>query len=187
MQITEDLQLSWQIRGMCMTEQARLYGTVLYELKLPEDMLKNCEIIFRNNPKLQKVLESPVVSQEKKESIVGQVFRDPEFSAVMRNFLKKACEAGCSDQMEDIFRICRQKCRDAAGILSAKLCYVTKPDEEETRQMKAFLCRTYGKQDVELSMQEAPELIGGFILQTQNTEYDYSLRNQLGQMFGRNK
>lgn len=170
-----------------MTEQARLYGTVLYELKLPEDMLNNCETIFRENPKLQKVLESPVVRQEKKESIIGQVFRDPEYSAVMRSFLKKVCEADCSDRMEDIFRICRQKSRDAAGILSAKLCYVTKPDEEEIRQMKAFLCKNYGKQDVELSMKEAPELIGGFVLQTGNTEYDYSLRNQLGQMFGRNQ
>ena len=33
-----------------MTEQARLYGTVLYELKLPETMIRTCECILRENP-----------------------------------------------------------------------------------------------------------------------------------------
>lgn len=42
-----------------MTEQARLYGTVLYELKLPETMIRTCECILRENPQLAQVLESP--------------------------------------------------------------------------------------------------------------------------------
>ncbi len=185
MQTTDGLQHFWQIRGMRMTEQARLYGTVLYELKLPKDMLERCEAILKDSKELKEVLKSPVVRQEKKDNIIEKLFRDPEFSAIMRNFLKKTCKAGCIDQMEDIFFVSRQKAREAAGILSAKLSYVTEPDEKEIRAIRDFLCRTYGKQDVELSMQEEPELIGGFVLQTGNLEYDYSLRNQLRRMFGR--
>ena len=49
--------------------------------------------------------------------------------------------------------------------------------------MKELLCKTYGKNSVELSMQEAPELIGGFVLQTGDVEYDYSLSGQLRRMF----
>ena len=49
-----------------MTEQARLYGTVLYELKLPETMIRTCECILRENPQLAQVLESPVIRQSRK-------------------------------------------------------------------------------------------------------------------------
>lgn len=166
-----------------MTEQARLYGTVLYELKLPETMIRTCETILKENPRLAQVLKSPVVRQSKKEAIIDRVFQSPDFSRILRNFLKKACEAGCVDQMEDILQIRDEKSREAAGILSAKLRYVTKPDAEEVEAMKAHLCKTYGKNSVELSMEEAPELIGGFVLQTGDVEYDYSLSGQLRRMF----
>lgn len=166
-----------------MTDQARLYGTVLYELKLPENMVRTCENLLKENPQLAQVLKSPVVRQTRKEVIIDRVFQSPDFSLGMRNFLKKVCEAGCIDQMEDILQIRDEKSREAAGILSAKLRYVTEPDAAEVEAMKAHLCRTYGKNSVELSMEEAPELIGGFVLQTGDVEYDYSLSGQLRQMF----
>ena len=166
-----------------MTEQARLYGTVLYELKLPETMVRTCETILKENPQLAQVLKSPVVRQCKKEAIIDRVFQSPDFSGILRNFLKKSCEAGCMDQMEDILEIRDEKRREAAGILSAKLRYVTEPNAAEIEAMKAHLCKTYGKNSVELSMEEAPELIGGFVLQTGDVEYDYSLSGQLRRMF----
>ena len=170
-----------------MTEQARLYGTVLYELKLPETMIRTCECILRENPQLAQVLESPVIRQSRKEAIIDRVFENPDFSRIMRNFLKKVCEAGCMDQMESMVRIRDEKSREAAGILSAKLRYVTEPDVAEVKAMKELLCKTYGKNSVELSMLEAPELIGGFVLQTGDVEYDYSLSGQLRRMFEGNR
>lgn len=62
-----------------MTEQARLYGTVLYELKLPDTMIRTCECILRENPQLAQVLESPVIRQSKKEAIIDRVFRARTF------------------------------------------------------------------------------------------------------------
>ena len=38
-----------------MTEQARLYGTVLYELKVPEKMVRETGRIFQENPELKAV------------------------------------------------------------------------------------------------------------------------------------
>ena len=114
-----------------MTEQARLYGTVLYELKLPETMIRTCECILRENPQLAQVLESPVIRQSRKEAIIDRVFENPDFSRIMRNFLKKVCEAGCMDQMESMVRIRDEKSREAAGILSAKLRYVQNIRKEQ--------------------------------------------------------
>lgn len=45
-----------------------------------------------------------------------------------------------------------KRAAEAAGILSAKLRYVTEPDAAEVKAMKELLCKTYGKNSVELSM-----------------------------------
>ena len=50
-----------------MTEQARLYGTVLYELKVPEKMVRETGRIFQENPELKAVLDDPTLQEIKKE------------------------------------------------------------------------------------------------------------------------
>jgi len=49
-----------------MTEQARLYGTVLYELKVPEKMVRETGRIFQENPELKAVLDDPTLQETKK-------------------------------------------------------------------------------------------------------------------------
>lgn len=73
-----------------MTEQARLYGTVLYELKLPDTMIQTCECILRENPQLAQVLESPVIRQSRKEAIIDRVFENPDFSPDHAEFSKES-------------------------------------------------------------------------------------------------
>ena len=56
-----------------MTEQARLYGTVLYELKVPEKMVRETGRIFQENPELMAVLDDPTLQETKKEAIQERV------------------------------------------------------------------------------------------------------------------
>ena len=49
-----------------MTEQARIYGKVLYELQIPEDMVQETGRIFKENPQLTTLLNDPTVQIEKK-------------------------------------------------------------------------------------------------------------------------
>lgn len=92
------------------------------------------------------------------------------------------------DQMESMVRIRDEKSREAAGILSAKLRYVTEPDAAEVKAMKELLCKTYGKEPAwSCPCRRLPELIGGFVLQTGDVEYDYSLSGQLRRMFEGNR
>ena len=121
-----------------MTEQARLYGTVLYELKLPDTMIRTCECILRENPRLAQVLESPVIRQSRKETIIDRVFENPDFSRIMRNFLKKVCEAGCMDQMK-YGRIRDEKPRGGRGFFPRSFA-VTEPDAAEVKAMKELFC-----------------------------------------------
>lgn len=53
-----------------MTEQARLYGTVLYELKVPEKMVRETGRIFQENPELKAVLDDPTLQETKRKPLL---------------------------------------------------------------------------------------------------------------------
>lgn len=165
-----------------MTEQARIYGAVLYELSVPEAMANRAEALFADCPELGRCLGSPCVPAQTKRTIIERVFREPEFSGTMIRFLKKACDAGCIGQLKDILQVCRERRLEEAGILEAELLYVTKPDEAQIAGIRRFLCRRCGAGDVLLTMTECPGLIGGFVLKTGDKEYDYSLSGQLNRL-----
>ena len=44
-----------------MTETARTYAIVLYELGIPEEMVREAVKLLKENPELPEVLNSPVV------------------------------------------------------------------------------------------------------------------------------
>lgn len=165
-----------------MTEIARTYATVLYELGIPETMTGEIVRLFRENPEFPKVLASPVVPMKSKYAVIEKVFREPEFSALMVRFLKKACDAGCIGQIDEIaaerdaYALCME------GILEAELHYVTMPGAAQITGMKQFLCRKYNKKDVNIRLVNQPDLVGGFVLKAGDTEYDYSLKGQLNKL-----
>lgn len=162
-----------------MTEVARLYGTVLYELKVPQEMIEKTGEIFKENPELVQVLQSPVYRREKKHMVIEKIWKSPEFSGLMVKFLKKACDAGAISEFPDIVKV-REECEKLEdGILTAQLWYVTAPDEAQLEGIRQFLKQTYGKREVQITLSSHPELMGGFVLKTGDVEYDYSLLGKL--------
>ena len=155
-----------------MTETARTYAIVLYELGIPEEMVREAVKLLKENPELPEVLKS-------KHAVIEKVFREPEFSALMVRFLKKACDAGCIGQTEEIAKARDAYARMAAGVMDAELHYVTMPGAAQITGMKQFLCRKYNKKDVNIRLVNQPDLVGGFVLKAGDTEYDYSLKGQL--------
>lgn len=165
-----------------MTEKARTYAIVLYELGIPGEMVEDAARIFTDNPKLKDVLTSPVVPVSSKHAIIEKIFREPDFSGLMVRFLKKACDAGGIGQMKDITDAWRSCSLEKEGVMEAELHYVTMPGAAQIAGMKQFLCRRYQKKDIILRMVMQPDLIGGFVLKAGDTEYDYSLKGQLSKL-----
>ena len=50
-----------------MTQAANNYGQVLYELKVPKEMVEEAEVLFREVPQLKEALVSPVVKKKRKK------------------------------------------------------------------------------------------------------------------------
>lgn len=165
-----------------MTDEARSYGTVLYELAIPQQMIEGMAKVFRENGELGKILASPVVPEKKKNAILEKIFTEPEYSGLLVRFLKKACAAGCISEIEDIYHAWKAYSMEQAGILDACLYCVTEPDSARIEQMKQFLCRTHQKKEARITLVRKPELIGGFVLKAGDMEYDYSLRGQMNRL-----
>ena len=56
--------------------------------------------------------------------------------------------------------------------------YVTAPKDAQLDGIRAFLCREFGAQKAEIEMIEDKSLIGGFILQADGREFDWSMRGR---------
>ncbi|MDK2965248.1 MULTISPECIES: ATP synthase F1 subunit delta [Lacrimispora] len=160
-----------------MKQAAINYGQVLYELSLPEKVIEDTALALKTVPELKRVLNSPVIPKTSKHRVIDRVFDEP-----VRVFLKVLVDRRDMELAEDIFEAWRSLVCKEAGILEASLTYVTKPDEEQMREIKAMLCRKYEKKEVRLRLIEDPGLIGGFILRVGDVETDWSLKGRLRQL-----
>lgn len=58
-----------------MTQAANNYGQVLYERKVPKEMVADAEALFLEVPQLKEALVSPVVKKSEKTASLTGYFR----------------------------------------------------------------------------------------------------------------
>ena len=160
-----------------MTQAAINYGRVLYELSVPKTSIEEAALVLKVVPELKRALSSPVIAKSSKHRVIERVFPQE-----MKTFLKVLVDRRDMDLADDIFKAWRTCVSDVEGILQATLYYVTKPEEEQLREIKAMLCRKYDKKDVRLYLIEDASLIGGFIIRVGDVETDWSLKGRLRQL-----
>ena len=96
----------------------------------------------------------------------------------MKNFIKVACKHRNVGLLEEIFEDYEEICRRQKRILHAVMRYVTPPKAQQLEGIKAFLCREFQAESAEIEMIEDKSLIGGFILQADGREFDWSMRGR---------
>lgn len=160
-----------------MTQTAIKYARALWEVNLPEETIDQMMELYRQTPELQKVLENPVIYAEQKYAVIDRIFPEQ-----VRGFLKVLCKYGDMEYLEETIRAYKVYENQHKHVLNAELRYVTPPDEEQLAGIKAFLCKQYHAQDVDLSMTEDASLMGGFILLANGQEYDWSLKGRILKM-----
>lgn len=157
-----------------MTQLAINYGTALYELNIPEEELTAQRNLLWETKELTESLASPIVSLRAKHAVIDRIF-----TGKFKNFLKKLCDYNSVSYLDEILQAYDLYRNQVEGKLEGELFYVTPPTDTQLEQIKGFLCKRYNKKQIELKMQQAPELIGGFIIRTGNYEYDWSYAGRL--------
>lgn len=157
-----------------MTITANKYVKALGALEMPVEVMNEALEIYDAEPCLAGILKSPAVYNEQKYAAIDRIF--PEQS---RNLLKVLCRQADMEFFPEIVEGYQQYVNEHQQVLDAKLRYVTPPNETQEKEMKAFLCDKYGTKDVNLVMEEDASLIGGFVLEVEGSEYDWSLRGRI--------
>ncbi len=161
-----------------MTSQRAInYAKVLYSLELQEETIKNTRNLLASCGELVEALENPAVKQPEKEAVIDALFEKEIYG-----FLKVLCENNIIGKYAEIFSAYEDIVLEQKSILKAKLTYAIKPEEEEITLIKKMLCEKYQKADVLLELEKDASLIGGYVLQIGNREFDKSIKGALSEM-----
>lgn len=155
---------------------------VLYDLHVPQEPVKEAAEIFRESDELARALNSSNISLEKKGNIIEKIFREDKFPRAFTEFLKQLCETHKIKEIVNILENYCQNCREDHHIVTARFFYVNMPEEAQIQEIRKFLCKKYDAEDAEIIFEKDESLIGGFIINVGNTEFDYSIKGRVDKL-----
>lgn len=159
------------------TQKTYNYARALYALSVPEKAIKTASECLTSSRELRTVLESPLVPQKDKDRVIRRIF-----PREMWNFMGYLCKHGMAARSQEIFQVYADYAKQKNGNLDAVLYYVTMPDDSQLDGIKAFLKKRFHVSEISISLQEKPELIGGFLLRAGDREYDWSVKGRIEQL-----
>jgi len=138
-----------------------------------------CEI-FAQNPDFLKVLSTPSIALEEKQTVLKNVFAE-RMEPFLLNFLMLITEKNRIGLVSDMCEAYKEMYYLENGI--AEVCAVTAQPMSEalTEKLRQKMCKVTGKKVV-LKTAVDPTLLGGIVVKVDNKQFDTSLRTRLSEM-----
>lgn len=162
----------------------RRYATALYEeadrvgaLEAVDDDVLMLRRSIESNRDLSRFFESPVIPQEKKDTILQELLGDRVETLTvqfLRLLVRKDREA-LTKEILDEYQSLRDEQR---GIVDATVTVARSLADEDRDALVEALEEKTGK-EVRLHLDENPDLIGGVVIRIGDRVFDGSVRNQL--------
>lgn len=131
------------------------------------------------NNDLRLLLKSPIVNAVKKQQILTAIFGD-KFNAISMAFLNLLCTKGRENFLPEISNEFISQYRSMKGISSVKVITATPLDTAAVDAIKSKLVASkVVSENVEVTTATNSDLIGGFVLEFDNQQYDASVARQL--------
>ena len=124
-----------------------------------------------------EVLADPIVVQEEKVKLLEMAVGEP-LHDTLKQFIAFVAEQKREDKMFLIAMKYMEMYRERHGILSTQVTTATELTEASYDKIKAFIKQTFDA-EAEIDVKIDPSLIGGFILDIENTRMDASVTGQL--------
>ena len=124
-----------------------------------------------------EVLADPIVAQEEKVKLMEMAVGEP-LHDTLKQFIAFVAEQKREDKMFFIAMKYMEMYREKHSILSTHVTTATELPEATYNKIKAFIKQTFDA-EAEIDVRIDPSLIGGFILDIENTRMDASVAGQL--------
>ena len=152
------------------------YAKVLMDMNIAAEDIDSMRALL-NDEALYGALANPFVERQAKHSVIEKLF-----PAAVVNFVKVMSDNGDITLAGDMIEAYDQLVLDRGNVVRATFTYVTKPDDAQVEKLKKLICSRYGKDGVELTLQEDTSLVGGFILAVGDSVLDKSIRTSILKM-----
>ncbi|MBE6665472.1 MAG: ATP synthase F1 subunit delta [Ruminococcaceae bacterium] len=162
---------------------AKEYGKALFLLTeedgttetVAED-LQTVRKLLRENPKYEKLLDTPALTKEEKLRLIDRAFSSLHESVL--NLTKILCEKHSVYQFSKVAESYAALCDEARGILRAEILTAVAMTQKQVCALTAKLSALTGK-TVIIKNTVDPEVLGGAVLRYAGKQLDGSLKARL--------
>lgn len=163
------------------------YALSLYEVAADEkkekayldELTAVCQA-FKREPDFLKMLTTPSIALEDKQSVLRKVF-EGRIETFLLNFLMLITEKGRVGLIHDMREAYKEHYYFENGIVEVRAITAKPMSAALTEKLKAKMSAVTGKQVVlETSVDES--ILGGIVVKLGNEQFDTSLRTRLGEI-----
>lgn len=162
---------------------AKAFFSLAREKGLTTELRKDAGLItsvYETSNDFILLIESPLISTSGKIKVLKSIF-DGKVNLFSMNFLLLITENKREKYIPGIFRNLEDLYRKEEGIKTALVSTAEPLDAALVEQIRQSLESEFGSK-VELSQTTNSDLIGGFVLRVDDTQYDASVSTQLKKM-----
>ncbi len=150
------------------------YMNMLLSNEISVSELDNAKKILSASDELMQILNSPSVSKEEKKKVVDEIF-SPAVKALVLS-LAEECKA---DELSSVIDAYSAEVDKKNKVARATLFCVTEPDEKQLKGIEEFICKEEKAGSAKVEIVKDESLIGGFIIQIGNKQFDRSLKTKI--------
>ena len=146
----------------------------LVRLDIQRDDIETAKNIIDACPDAASTLENPLITLDEKRNIVRKIFPQS-----LERFIINAAKSGIISELDEIFSEYEETLLEKQGSIKAVVRYVTPLTETQQADLRKFIMEKFVRDDVDIEYKHDPDIIGGFILNAGDVEYDRSYRTSL--------
>lgn len=172
---------------MRLTKVAKTYAKSLLDLAVEKGALEEVEkdmlsilSVCEESKELQSMLESPIVSSDKKWSVLKAIF-EKSISAFTLSFVELMAKNGRESKLADTAYAFGHLYLEQKNILKAVVKSVDGVGETLKAKIAELVKTTYNK-EVIIEEEKDESLIGGFVITVGDQQVDASVSKQLANM-----
>lgn len=137
------------------------------------DIQKTIDIISSTD-EIIEILDSRAVPIEEKKNAAKELFPSSVLDAVY--LMCESCQVKDFAEVASAYKIALDR---KNNVVSATVFCVTEPNDEQLEGIKKFVCREEQANEAKIDIVKDDSLIGGFIIQIGNKQFDRSLRKKI--------
>lgn len=157
-----------------MKDNSRELLKELVRLDVKREDIETAKEVFTACPDALATLENPLITLDEKRNIIKRIFPQS-----LERFITSAAKSGDVSELSEIFSDYEDLLLEKQGSIKAVVRYVTPLTEAQQADLRKFIMEKFVRDDVDIEYRHDPEIIGGFILNAGDVEYDRSYRTSL--------